>query len=370
MEQIINQDSVYAFLKLVTEFGGAYYVDMNQIILTTSDNSPIGVAVGKKTLPVALFKDGMKVGNYVVLNPLVETLGKAPEREWFFQSRQLLIGGMLKQLFTRIVEIAIDKGKDTDYEKLDLVTAFYDKLDEKMLKEIDRIKVMEWAYIFYDKATHTAQLQSDIFNTQLQESLGNKIRKQSWEVFRGLMALIFGTDDIEAKFTFTSANVAIPKADAIFHIMSMAANRLNPHVKKILNVDLHPQVLASHLEHLEKYQKLIAWFATGTSAASVSSEKPAVPWGTAPTKTSTGVPLPEGANIGPVGIPTNGVIPGTIVPAESTPITAPITVPVASVPVPVGFTPAPLTGMHFGQPVSGGCPVNGMAPVSVMAGNW
>jgi hypothetical protein len=385
MEQVINQDTVYSFLKLLVELGGVHYVDKDQIIISSSTGNPVAVSVGKRVLPIALFKDGMPIGEYVVLNPLKESFGKAPEREWFFTFQSVLVGSLVKRLLSKTVELAISKDENVSYEKLDLVTAFFDKFDEKMLKEIDRIKVTQWANIFYDKATHTAQLQSDIFNAKLQAELGSKIRKQSWEVFRGMMELIFGTCEIEKNFTYVSSSVAIPKADAILHVQAKAIAKVNPFAKKMLDVDLHPQTFANHLENLEKYQKLVNWFATGTAMANVAPPpaKQETPWGTVPAESPNGVPLPGSVvspeNSAPVGALPAGTLataapveviaapvgaPAAVASGNSAPIVGvtnvPGMVPAVTTAVPAGLVP-PIGGFNYGEVTPTGVPLNATA---------
>jgi len=363
MEQVINKDTCYAFFKLLVEFGDAYYVDGNQMVLCNADNSPVGIAVGKKNLPLALFKEGMKIGDYVVLNPLIDSCNKAPEREWFFQTRQLIIGGLVKRLITKVVEIAISKDEENDYAKLELVSEFVDKLDEKMLKEIERIKLMEWGFIFYDKPTNTAQLQSDIFNNTLVESLGNKVRKQTWEVFRGMMQILFGTSDIEGSFQHVATNVAIPRADAILHVMASTAVKLNVYTKKLLNVDLHPQIFAGYLEHLDKFQKLVGWYASGTGTVREKEEETSPVWNTSRVP-QPGVSLNvPGMSQESMGIPSGLTVPGLVVAAEAF---LP-SIPSNNVVVP-GFVPTPMNGYHYSNPQQNNWNAGNSLPNLVPAG--
>lgn len=302
MEKSINNDTVYEFLKLLVELGGVNYIDKDQVIHSSATDAPIGVVLSKdaQPKPVALFKNGSSVNNNVVfLNPLVENLAKHPEREWFFNHLCVFPGSMLKYTLSCIVEAATSKKKDVDYAAMDVVTQFMDKIDTKMLTEIDRIKAAEWGYIFYDNKDHVAQLQSDIFNEELEKKLKGKVRKASWDVFRGFMASIFGTDRIEENFTYTATMIGLPKADAVFHVLISAVSKMSSTVKKATDIDLHPTLLKNHLQNLEPYHKLWAWFTTGTAQQSVDKAKPAsnVPW------KSSAVP-------GGSGVPTNGVSSG------------------------------------------------------------
>lgn len=301
MEKSINNDTVYEFLKLLVELGEIYYIDKDQVIFSSATEAPVGVKVGKDNAkPVALFKSGASVNNNVVfLNPLVENLAKNPEREWFFNHLCMLPGSILKYTLTSIVEAATSKKKDVDYAAMDVITKFMDKIDSKMIAEIDRIKSIEWGYIFYDNKDHVAQLQSDIFNEELEKKLKGKVRKSSWEVFRGFMQMIFGTDDIEGNFTYTATMVGLPKADAIFHVLISAISKMSSTVKKATGIDLHPTLLKNHLQNLEPYHKLWSWFTTGTAqkSADKAESTSSVPW------KKSGVP--SGA-----GVPVNGVSSG------------------------------------------------------------
>lgn len=313
MEKSINNDTVYEFLKLLVELGGSHYVDKDQIIISGATDSPVGVKVGGgKGKPVALFKSGASVNNDVVfLNPLVENLSSSPERDWFHNHLCMFPGSILKYTLSSIVEAATSKKKDVDYAAMDVVTQFMDKIDTKMLAEIDRIKAIEWGYIFYDSKDHVAQLQTDIFNEELEKKLKGKVRKSSWEVFRGFMQSIFGTDQIEEHFTYTSTLLAIPKADAIFHVLIAAVSKMSSTVKKATNIDLHPTLLKNHLQNLEPYQKLWAWFTTGTArqAAEKTETSSTLPWQKSGIPSGTGVPV-NGAG---AGVPRNACGAGIIV---------------------------------------------------------
>lgn len=209
---------------------------------------------------------------------------------------------------------------------------------------------MEPSNIFYDNKEHIAQLQSDIFNEELEKKLKGKVRKASWTVFRGLMENLLGTDHIEENFTYKATLIAIPRADAIFHVLINTVAKMSATVKKATGMDLHPTVLKHHLENLEPYQKLMGWFSTGTAQTESANDvkAPAVPW------ERNNVPV-NGSRLPTTGsgVPLNASAPGTMV----NPLAGQPQVPqVSSVP---GVTPSiPMTqtpvASYNGVPMMGG----------------
>lgn len=346
MEQSITPENVYAFAKLLVELNGMYFVDKDLVIRQTDGDTPVGVKCGNSAKTISLFKEGMQINpNSVILNPFTETLAKSPERDWFFNYISILPGALIKYTITQIVEDATSKKKDVNYEAMSVITEHLDNMDAKMLDEIDRIKTSQWGIIFYDKADHVAQLQSDIFNVELEKSLKGKVRKSSWEVFRKLMVMLLGVEDIESKYTYTATILAVPKADAMLHVLVAAVAKMGSIVKKVLDTDLHPTLLKHHLENLETYQSLVHWFSTGTAQMEKKETKKeaALPWEKSSIPMGTGkVPVMGSAS----GVPLNGTAPGSLPMSEGNLLKQE-----------GGVTPA-------GVPVNGSSPVTAsMAPV-------
>ena len=389
MEKQISDENVYEFLKLLVELGNVYYIDKDQIIMQTANDEPVGVKSSNgKAMRVALFKSGMPVmPDAIILNPLVENLAKNNEREWCFNHLCVFPGSILKHTLSTIVEAAASKKKDVDYSAMDVITNFMDKIDMKMLGEIDKIKAVEWGYIFYDNKTHTAQLQSDIFNEELEKKLKGKIRKSSWEVFRGFMQMVFGTDKIEEHFTYTGTMVAIPKADAIFHVLIAAVSKMSSVVKKATDLDLHPTLLKNHLQNLEPYQKLMGWFSTGTAQNDNQKSVPAstLPWKKSRIPEGSSVPMPGGA-VSSGGVPKNALPAGVLTNPFMTPMSAAgATTTPSGVPLPQmnasynGMPILPTTGPVLMNPLmqptlpcmstpgrtASGVPLAGQAPLAV-----
>jgi len=83
--------------------------------------------------------------------------------------------------------------EDLGYDKLKFVTPYIEMVDAKTLKELDKLKPMDIADIFYHNKSKTAQLQTKLYEEDYQKSLGGKIRKKTWNFLQKVMEDIFKT---------------------------------------------------------------------------------------------------------------------------------------------------------------------------------
>ena len=98
METKFGPDQIYDFLKLVVTTGDTHYIEPDHTIWRKSDNTPVGVNLykGKEgRRQVALYKENMTMGNFVLLNPFVESVGFSAERNWFYMWMQVLPGCLI-----------------------------------------------------------------------------------------------------------------------------------------------------------------------------------------------------------------------------------------------------------------------------------
>ena len=296
MEKKISQSDATDFIKRLVELGGLYKVNTDNLIVGKRDNQPIQIHTSKtKSQPCMILHDKMQMGEHTVLNPFVETLTKSPERDWFFQSKSILLGTVVKRLMVAVIETAIS-GKETEYEKIPLISPFLKQIDEKMLEEVNTLPAADMLFIEFNKKARTATLLTCMYDSDYVAKFG-KIRKKTWEVVRGLLEAFLECDALSETYTHKSTIIGLQEADAVLHVLIKAYMSLDQYIKLMLNEDPDVAALVQHLENLEKYYKICAWCVTSSSAQDEEVVTP--PWPTAPNLIPT-QPLPQAMPVMPV----------------------------------------------------------------------
>jgi len=327
MEAQFSPDSVYDFLKLLVETGGVHYVDNTHCIFRTDDRTPVGVKVGggkDSNKQIALYKEGTKPpANSVYLNPFDELLGHHPEREWFMNMISIIPGCLVHYTMKQMTELINSKTKDTKkFKEAQIVSKFVDRVDDKLINELNKIRPLDAGMIFYDKSKHIAQLLCDFWQKDFEDKMKSKIRKSSLQVIRDMAAEIYGTETPE-EIMHTATLLACPRFDATVHVLVSTLTRIHKITEEIVKIDLHTDELNEHLKHLEAYHKALQWLAT-SSASPVKSVSdtdakiagaPSIPWNVTSPAAASGLP----ANIGSPAATTGTSILGNVGVAGVTP---------------------------------------------------
>lgn len=291
MEQHFTAADVYDFMKLLIETGGVHYVDSSHCIYRTDDRTPLGVNIGtgkNGNKQIALFVEGVKPPqNAVYLNPFVELIGRHPELDHFLTIISITPGCLVMHTMIKMAELILSKKDDVGFENAELLSKFADKVDDKFLKELQKIRPMDAGAIAYDSSKYTAQLQSMFWVEDWITKIRDKIRKSSVTLIQDMAETIYGTDTPH-QLIHKGTLPPCKRFDAIVHVFVETLANIRKVVEPITGLELHVDELKAHLERLPAYHKAMQWLATSTASSDkpaadankVSSIKDAtVPWG-------------------------------------------------------------------------------------------
>jgi len=284
MDKAMTSENAYQFVKSLVELGGIYYVDNEQIIRSSADDSPKGVRVGTPPVskPIALFKVGMKAGDYVALNPFTDILGESKERAWFTTHLALFPGYALKHSIYKMVELGVSESKGGGYKANKFISKWIEKMDQKLLDEIDRIPTKMWGVIFYDKSKKTAQLQCNLGYEEFREEYKNKVRKSSWVILCDMIRTFLQTGSKKPEsIMYESILLSMPKLDAIMHLLVDILKRMEVPLKEFGEIEVDVKTLDEHLTHLEAYRESLRWFSSATTSPDANTsgvENATIPW--------------------------------------------------------------------------------------------
>ena len=277
MDKAVTADQAYECIKAFVELGGTHYIDKDSIVRSSLDDAPAGVEVGNppRRKPIAVFKMGMKVGDYVPLNPFTDVLTRSPEREWFTNKLMAFPGSIVFHIVQRMIEEGISD-KDSGIKVAKLISKWIGKMDAKMLEEAARIRPKHWCRIFYDRSTFTAQLQSDIGTDELKNEYKSRIRKSTWPVFTEMVRTILGlaANKKPESLMYTATIKAIPKVDAIMHLLVEVCDRIEEYVNILTEVKIDLSNIKYHVKHLELYREATRWFAAATASTEAKAPAP------------------------------------------------------------------------------------------------
>ena len=333
MNQLTNED-VQAFIELLVTFGGVNSLDSNMVILE-QDGTPHMIQDGDKSKPVQILHNGMvRDYNNYILNPLKMIEGSNPALNWFYMSRMLILSGIIKEIVLKVVELSVSKETE-NYDVLDLLNGVSESCDKLTISELAKINPADYFRIFYNKKTRTAEAQTMIFNDDIEAE--KKLRKKTWVAVRNLMRNLFKLEKDEtnlSKYSYHATILSFPEHDAKLHVMSQIIDLLDPWIKMVGH-DLRGEEFKKHLENLESYVRMFAWFTAKNSQDKlvVSNHAPAG----LPVKQNTNPVIPSVPSVAPAVpvIPTAPAVP-----------TVPVATPTYGIPaapstVVSPFTPAP-----------------------------
>jgi len=291
MEQHFTAADVYEFLKLLIEIGGVHYVDSSHCIYRTSDRTPLGVNVGtgkNGNKQIALFVEGVKPPqNAVYLNPFVELIGRHPELDQFLTIISITPGCLVMHTMIKMAELILSKKDDANFKNAEMLSKFADKIDDKFLHELQKIRPIDAGSIAYDSSKYTAQLQSMFWVEDWITKIRGKIRKSSVTLVQDMAETIYGTDQPHS-LIHKGTLPPCKKFDAIIHVFVETLSNIKHAVEPITGLDLHVDELKMHLERLPAYHKAMQWLATSTASsdkvasesAKASIANASAPWST------------------------------------------------------------------------------------------
>lgn len=272
----ITADNLLEFEKYLIELGGIYKLCDDLTIENTTTEKKVAIQEGTGNKLLVVFKQGMPCGDYALLNPFKEVVGTSRPREWFFNTTQQVVAGLIKSAMIKICKDIVDKNDENNLQ-FPLMSRIMDKVDATTIDELDKIRTSDIFIIFYNKKTRTAEAQCNLFTEEF-KSAHSKFRKKTWDVLSVFTEEFFGSTDLE-EFTYQAKSTLIPQTDAVLNVLVGVINSVQAWIKDILGIDLHATEIGEHMEVLEGYAKLYAWVSTGDatkSAANVASNVP--PW--------------------------------------------------------------------------------------------
>ena len=330
MNQLTNQD-VQEFIELLVTFGDVNRLDANMIILD-NDGSAHTIRDGEADKPVQILHNGMiKDDNNFIFNPFKMIEGNNPAFNWFYNSRMLILSNIIRKIILKVVELSVSKETE-NYDVLQLLTNVSESCDKLTLSELEEINALDYFRIFYNKKTKVAEAQTLIFSDEIEAS--HKLRKKTWTAVRNLMKNLFKLKDDEttlSAYSYHATILSIPELDAKLHVMLKVIEVMDPWAKMI-GYDLRVEDFKKHLENLESYVRMFAWF---TAKATTSSPDELVVSNHAP----TGLPVRNDISIPASITPAAPVVPAA--PVMPTPVPTPM-----NTITPMGMSvPAPNYGM-------------------------
>lgn len=328
----LTDTHVKEFLKLCVEFGGAYSVNSKNLVADNSTGQLVTVVDAKQNkFGIMIYNEKMVQGDHLILNPFVNTLNLTPEAQWFYMSRSIVVGSMLKYMVTKAVSLAqSDNSVKKTVDQLGIIAPIAEIVEDRTLAECEKLESWDYGRILYNKSTMQGEFHVDVLDEDFRKDKGSKIHQKTWKVIDELMHQFLQTDNATT-YNHKPQCVAIKQLEAFVTIMIRVGTAMQPYVQALLDVDLPVGDLLTHLEYLEIYQKIAGWQVSSSLKNAKSSD---VAW-----------------SMGPGTIPASPSIPGGNVPVQSTiPIHA---VPTAPAMIPSGRpVAAPIPGMfqHQAQP--------------------
>ena len=254
----VNEDSMIDFVKLLLEYNHSIKVTEDRTIVYNNEKKdPVSVeVVGKKMLPLRVFKEGDGRDGYAYVHPFKESCTNTVARSWFYHMCCANVSVLLKKLILKAVELAATKGSD-DPDQMVVLQSIMKDADAEMVKEIDKMKPSDIALISYNKSAKKATL--NVFhNLQETKTLYNKIRKKTWPVLDTLIGVFLDETDFENTevLSYTATLLNIPETEAKLQVIVSALMRMAPYAKLFLDKNLKVDELEQHMKLLTGYNKL------------------------------------------------------------------------------------------------------------------
>jgi len=254
----ISQKQISDYIKLLVEFGGVYTVDSEFFIHGPKDEI-VQISLNKKHVPVKIFNDRMMTGDWVFLNPFKETMTVSTERNWFWQSRSLILGYVFKKMLETLVEKLQAKEDALHIGELDLAQQLVTHIDDKTMPALAHLSAEDYGVIFYHKKSKTAQFQCPVLDPVHHETFKSKLRKKDWLVVTTFMETILQTNEPEKVYLGTGTIICAMEAEAILTVLTKLTEAIDPYASAILGMQFPVLDMQQHLALLDKYCKLTMW---------------------------------------------------------------------------------------------------------------
>lgn len=261
---------VTEFYKLLVEWAGMFMVDDEYYICDVESESPVMLRIGKRSKPIMVLHEEMPSGDHTFFNPLVETIGHSVEKRWYVQSVNTTIQVVTHKLIRRIIELSTGEEEldyTPSYDELGIVKPYVDKVDEKMLKELDKLAPKHLLRLVYSPRKKIAQLQTELYDDAFLKKL--KWRKKTINIIREIFADLLGTDNVHEEFKYNAKEANMSEIESIINIMTMYSGALSRHVEVLLKLPLFAEELGSQIKYLKEYRKKSSWAVVG----SISNDK-------------------------------------------------------------------------------------------------
>lgn len=256
----ITNDTVMEFIRMLVNLGGVDFLKEPEMLILNKEGEPRCIPDGDKQKPIQIIVPGMlKDDNNFLFNPFKTVEGNNPAYNWFYMSRGSNVAVITKMIMMKLIELATAK-ETADYESLQLIADLSSACDEQMQAELKKINAADILRVFYNKKTKTAEAQTGLFTDEIETQY--KLRKKSWTTIRTIFKTIFELQDEDltmGKFHYRAIILNIPEIDAKLHVISKLIKKLEPW-SKIIGVVFEPDKFEEHLQNLEVYSRMYAWF--------------------------------------------------------------------------------------------------------------
>jgi len=304
MENAITGEQITESIKRFVELSEVFYVDAEGFIKYKRDDTPVGVETGGKKLPLMVYKENARVGDWVALNPYTESLSASTsERKWFFDMLNRTIGCKTYRIVRAVVETILKHKESPDDQpplsQVEMISTYQDKVDKTTLKEMEHLFDLEWINIFYHRGTKVAQLQSDIWDAECRKTFGTKIRQKTWEFLNSItleLLQMTSVEDAHSIYKYKAQIIGCPEADTFFHVLVKVLEAYYEPCKIWLDNMMPVAEIMKDLEYLEHFHKITAWIGTSTVSKSSAKSVEAAPWQQNPNVVQ---PLPANTLVSP-----------------------------------------------------------------------
>lgn len=350
------QEKVREFIRMYVLLGDAYMFNDDDVLLNKTDGSIIMMKKPNGDMaPVALYDPaGMNAEN-IIINPFIEGLNNSDVSKWFYETRSMVIAGLIYRIMEGIITKAI-ACKDSSLSDQNLTSAEINtvqpyvnmnEVDQKLLKELTTVfkenGIRNFFNIYYSRKTYGCELHAGLFDEKFLEAFTKNVRKRSWPILTKLFLQVLDTSDIrEIK---TAADIpGCAKFDAYTKMYTLLLKKL----RKVWSFQSKEFDFDKFFNHVDAFSE---YYNTARTVISVPVGK----------VKSSGVPPWEGPAT-PSMVPVGGVAP--------TPVVSPSA---GNTMVPIGGSMMTPNIQPIGtQPFQGG--TTGMMPVvagaqPMMAGN-
>lgn len=283
MSTKITQDDVTKFSKYLIELGNGYRLDENYTVVMAKTGAAKLFPVGDKKKVLRIHHKDMLLGDYLLLNIFKEPLKTTNELMWFYECIENNFTASVKSLI-RHIATGILEGNPS-FKQMGMLAPFMKKFDKRFIEqELTAIKRHHILDIMFNKTRREAYFTSCLFDNDVMEHYGKKIRKGTWTTLQKLINTLFDTEEIEKTFRYKATIGGLLKCDAMLHVLHMGYKQMDKYFKEFMDYDVDIETFNKYIDHLERMQQLSAWLSTSTVAKDAKSEskvgfsKPSTPW--------------------------------------------------------------------------------------------